>query len=305
MQKKTKICSQIVLYNVLINSQTLHSVIGYRDMVMQLSKFCMVVIICVCFLVQGVNGLSWRLYQNREDCVTEWVSEEQWQLLLDNLKAQGRSLDGVKTNIILSTGFLVVNQQGAVNHKGAVDVVVKTPNNEVLHEETGLQEKELELTTFGAQGPWQICFKINKVVGNRASVVLDLTYFTLNQRSLVGTAWEMNKMRAAADFGSGSKDGEDLMQQLVSRSVELADSKQVAELSRGIFDLDAMLMAVFREQKHIEHRTEAHLQMVQGIKSRMLWWSLFLSMVLIAASLFQVFAVRQLFKKHYGTILRI
>eukprot|EP01023_Acetabularia_acetabulum_P046700 TRINITY_DN4845_c0_g2_i1.p1 TRINITY_DN4845_c0_g2~~TRINITY_DN4845_c0_g2_i1.p1 ORF type:complete len:279 (+),score=54.68 TRINITY_DN4845_c0_g2_i1:117-953(+) len=243
---------------------------------------------------QQVQALSWRLYSNREDCVTEWAPKAQWDLLIESLKKQGRPTDNVQTNLILSVGFFVANKQGARGFQGAVDITVKTPKGDIIHDQKGLEDKEIELTTFGDSGPWQICFKINREKGVKASLVLDLTYFTVNQRSLVGTAWEMNRQKSA---GQEQVDHVDLMQQLVSKSTELADKDQVAMLSRGIFDLDALLMGVVREQRHIQHRTEAQLSIVASTKGRMLWWTLFQTLVIISASFVQVYMVRKLFEK--------
>eukprot|EP01026_Neomeris_dumetosa_P040532 TRINITY_DN3347_c0_g1_i10.p3 TRINITY_DN3347_c0_g1~~TRINITY_DN3347_c0_g1_i10.p3 ORF type:complete len:231 (-),score=30.76 TRINITY_DN3347_c0_g1_i10:424-1062(-) len=203
----------------------------------------------------------------------------------------------MQSNLILSLGFLVTDKYKTVGYKGAVDITVKNPNGEIFHEEKGLEEKELELTTYGSQGPWQICMKINQEKGKKASIIVDLTYFTMNQRSLVGTAWEMNKQRQGGDQGQGQQDQVDLIASLVSRTTELADKDQVAQLSRGIYDLDALLMAVVREQKHIQHRTEAQFQVLGVTKSRMLWWSLLQACIIISASCFQVYMVRRLFEK--------
>eukprot|EP01024_Parvocaulis_polyphysoides_P035803 TRINITY_DN31846_c0_g1_i2.p1 TRINITY_DN31846_c0_g1~~TRINITY_DN31846_c0_g1_i2.p1 ORF type:complete len:271 (-),score=38.60 TRINITY_DN31846_c0_g1_i2:73-885(-) len=254
-----------------------------------------IALLLLCWSVYDVNALNWRLYSNREDCVTEWVPENQWTLLAESLKKQGRPTENMQTNIIISLGFLVANKQGSRAFQGALDITVKTPTGDIIHEEKGVEEKEFELTTFGAQGPWQICFKISREKGVKASLVLDLTYFTVNQRSLVGTAWEMNKQRNAG--GQEQQENVDLMKQLVSKSTELADTSQVAILSRGIYDLDALLMAIIREQRHIQHRTDAQLQIVSSTKGRMLWWSLLQALMLVAASFVQVYIVRRLFEK--------
>eukprot|EP01025_Chloroclados_australasicus_P009605 TRINITY_DN13677_c1_g1_i1.p1 TRINITY_DN13677_c1_g1~~TRINITY_DN13677_c1_g1_i1.p1 ORF type:complete len:135 (+),score=15.87 TRINITY_DN13677_c1_g1_i1:61-405(+) len=99
------------------------------------------------------------------------------------------------------------------------------------------------------------------------------------------------------DAGQGQQETVDLMAQLVSKSTELPDQNQVAELSRGIYDLDAMLMAVVREQRHVQHRTDAQLKVVASTKSRMAWWSFMQAGIIIGTSLFQVFMVRQLFER--------
>eukprot|EP01024_Parvocaulis_polyphysoides_P021681 TRINITY_DN20281_c0_g1_i1.p1 TRINITY_DN20281_c0_g1~~TRINITY_DN20281_c0_g1_i1.p1 ORF type:complete len:269 (+),score=21.25 TRINITY_DN20281_c0_g1_i1:49-855(+) len=241
-----------------------------------------------------VQGLQWRLYAGREDCVSEWVPTKQWNLLIESLRRQKKPTDNVQANVILSLGFLAVNKQNH-NNRGAVDIVVKSPNGEIVYEEADIQEKELEVNAYGGQGPWQVCMKISK---RKASVIVDLTYFTLNQRSLVGTAWEMGRQNVGkGDSGQGQQETVDLMAQLVSKTTELAGKEQVAEISRGIYDLDAMLMAVVREQKHVSHRSEAQMKVVQGTKTRMLLWSALQAIIIIASSMFQVYMVRQLFDR--------
>eukprot|EP01024_Parvocaulis_polyphysoides_P056609 TRINITY_DN59899_c0_g1_i1.p3 TRINITY_DN59899_c0_g1~~TRINITY_DN59899_c0_g1_i1.p3 ORF type:complete len:270 (-),score=34.04 TRINITY_DN59899_c0_g1_i1:269-1078(-) len=241
------------------------------------------------------TALQWRLYSNREDCISEWAPNEQWNLLIESLKRQGKPTDNVNAHVIISIGFLTVDKRNA-NNRGAVDIQIKSPSGEVVYQEEALEEKELEVNAYGGQGPWQICMKISKKKGSKASVLLDLTYMTINQRSLVGTAWEMLR-RDTGQQGQGQQETVDLMAQLVSKSTELADKTQIAELSKGIYDLDALLMAVVREQRHVQHRTEAQLQVVAGTKSRMLWWSFVQALIIVAASLFQVYMVRQLFER--------
>eukprot|EP01023_Acetabularia_acetabulum_P032955 TRINITY_DN307_c0_g2_i1.p1 TRINITY_DN307_c0_g2~~TRINITY_DN307_c0_g2_i1.p1 ORF type:complete len:269 (+),score=39.83 TRINITY_DN307_c0_g2_i1:151-957(+) len=255
-------------------------------------KVQLVLLLLSCFACAS-NALSWRLYSNREDCISEWVPDQQWNLLIESLKRQKKPTDNVNAHVILSAGILTVDKRNP-NNKGSLDIMVKSPTGQIIHQETSLQEKEFEVNAYGAQGPWQICMKISR--GSKASVLLDLTYWTINQRSLVGTAWEMTR-RDVGDSGQGQQETVDLMAQLVTKSTELADSNQVAELSKGIYDLDAMLMAVVREQKHVQHRTEAQLQVVAGTKTRMLWWSFLQAFIIVAASLFQVYMVRQLFER--------
>ena len=45
-----------------------------------------------------------------------------------------------------------------------------------------------------AQGPWKMCFKVDRNGAYRApSLLIELSYFTVNHRSLLGTSYEHEK----------------------------------------------------------------------------------------------------------------
>ena len=45
------------------------------------------------------------------------------------------------------------------------------------------------------QGPWKLCFKVDRSgVYRPPSLMIELTYFTINHRSLIGTSYEHEKL---------------------------------------------------------------------------------------------------------------
>ncbi len=59
---------------------------------------------------------------------------------------------------------------------------------------SAVPERHLRSTSLHLQGPWKLCFDVHRGGTYRPpSLLLELSYFTVNHRSLVGTSYESEK----------------------------------------------------------------------------------------------------------------
>lgn len=107
---------------------------------------------------------------------------------------------------LLANGFLVLqvaNKYGAETSKGSVDVWVKNSAGTTVYHNEAVKEDNFSVHTKGTKGPWQLCFKISNVERiNQHALSIELSYFTVNLRSLVGTDHEWSKDQATVDVVS-------------------------------------------------------------------------------------------------------
>lgn len=86
----------------------------------------------------------------------------------------------------------------------------------VVHEREATSEEEIAVTADGNAGPWRVCFRVSRGQILRPSVVVKVSYFTVNHMSLVGTQFEWQRGPAVGgdvhadaselgELGAGSK----------------------------------------------------------------------------------------------------
>jgi hypothetical protein len=77
---------------------------------------------------------------------------------------------------------------------------------------------------------------------------------------------------------------------------ELAKKEHLDPLEQQILQLSAAMSAVHNEQKYMKMREARHRATNDSTNSRVLWWSFFEAVMLIGASLFQVYYLRRFFE---------
>lgn len=208
----------------------------------------------------------------------------QWK----RLQEVGQANDLNKVHI--DAGYIISSRYGAEGNQATVDVKVYNPAGVVIHEELGQSEGELTVETTGGQGPWRICFRVAKGQILRPSVMVKLTYFTVNADSMLGTAFEW----------------EDDAHPLPLMDPSMLGSKeQIERLSQGLMRLDHYLTNVTNEQRYLYARTVRHLKTSQSTHTRAFWYSLAIFSTVALASFAQVAGVRLMFKKSRKTGLII
>lgn len=78
---------------------------------------------------------------------------------------------------------------------------------------------------------------------------------------------------------------------------ELAKKEHLDPLETQILQLSAAISAVHNEQKYMKMRETRHRYTNDSTNSRVLWWSFFEAVILIGASLFQVYYLRRFFEQ--------
>lgn len=102
-------------------------------------------------------------------------------------------------------------------------------------------------------------------------VILDLTYWTINQRSLKGTQYESSKPAKAGAAPAASKEQEDL-----------------AALAVGVESLGQGLLSVVHEQQFLQHRHARHLHTVEKTHRRTMLATIGISCGLLTSAAGQV-----------------
>lgn len=236
-------------------------------------------------LSQEVAALSWRVFVGREDCVDDFLPDNQYEMLKGSFDKRGEA-PPEDFLAVVEAGFLVANRYGGETAKGSVDVWVKNPAGKVVYTKGAVKEDEFTVDAKGSKGPWQLCFRISKEENsNQHALTIELSYFTVNLRALVGTDHEWTKGPSTIDVGSGS----DVNVNALAKGEELTNMKG------SLQQLNIHLNTIKRQQRYIKMRTERHIKTINSTYGRTLWWSFFEAFVLVSASLVQVFAVRHFF----------
>ncbi|GAB4814798.1 hypothetical protein N2152v2_001844 [Parachlorella kessleri] len=136
-------------------------------------------------------------------------------------------------------------------------------------------------------GPWRACFRVSRGQILRPSVIVKVSYFTINQMTLVGTSFEWERDAAKLGVNPGQMD-----------TTALGSAEQVAELSQGLQRLDHLLLNVTHEQRYLYARSVRHLRTVQSTHSRTLWYQLLIYFFIVLTSFAQAVGVRLMFKNN-------
>ena len=177
----------------------------------------------------------------------------------------------------------MTSRYGTEANRAAVDLTIYGPGGETAHKEDGISDTEVAVTAIGGRGPWKACFKVSRGQILRPSVLVKLTYFTVNQMSLVGTTFEWQR------HGPTEPRPQEDPKSLVTR-------EQVDELSLGLQRLDYYLHNVTNEQRYLYARTLRHLKTVQSTHTRAFWYYLLTNSVIVLSAFAQVVGIRMLFR---------
>lgn len=240
-------------------------------------------------LSSGASAMSWRLFAGREECITEHMPDFQW----DMVKHKEQTPE--HTHVLIDLGFVITSRYGTEANKAAVDFTVYGPDGNSVHKEDSVSETEIAVTAEGGQGPWRACFRVSKGQILRPSVIVKISYFTVNSMSLVGTSFEWQ--RDSAGTGAGPPGTVD--------PKHLGTVEQVEEVTEGLQRLDYYLMNVTNEQRYLYARTVRHLRTAESTHTRTLMYMLLICTTIVAASVVQVLGVRMMFKSNrkHGLII--
>lgn len=87
----------------------------------------------------------------------------------------------------------ISSRYGTEATKATVDFTLYDPAGRIIHSEVAVSSAEATVTGHGGQGPWRACFKVSRQQILRPSVIVRLSYFTVNSPSLVGTHFEWQR----------------------------------------------------------------------------------------------------------------
>lgn len=228
--------------------------------------------------IPHTDAVAWRLFAGREECITEYLPDFQWAM------TKQKDPSASSTRVLIDIGVLVSSRYGGESNKASVDMTVYDPRGEQIYQEEGMTETEAAVNGDGGQGPWRVCFKVSRGQILRPSVIVKVSYFTVNQVNLVGTNFEWQQ-----DEGTAGSAG------AVDPS-ELGSAQQVADMSSGLQRLDTLLMNVTYEQRYLYARTVRHLRTVESTHARALWYQLLIYFFIILTSFAQAVGVRLMFK---------
>lgn len=245
-------------------------------------------LVLACGLSSSASAMSWRLFAGREECITEHMPDYQWELV------KHKEQTPEHTHVLVDLGFVITSRYGTEANKAAVDFTVYGPDGNSVHKEESVSETEIAVTAEGGQGPWRACFRVSKGQILRPSVIVKISYYTVNSMSLVGTSFEWQRDSVPAAGAPAAVDPK-----------HLGTVEQVEEVSQGLQRLDYYLMNVTNEQRYLYARTVRHLRTAESTKTRTLGYMLLICGTIVAASVVQVLGVRMMFKSNrkHGLII--
>lgn len=82
----------------------------------------------------------------------------------------------------------------------AVDYAIYDPSGASIHHEDGVGDGEVGMHGVGGRGPWRACFRVTAAL-LRPSVMVRLTYFSINHEEYMSEAFEWED----AEGGAGGK----------------------------------------------------------------------------------------------------
>ena len=243
--------------------------------------------------IAHVSAMSWRIFVGREDCVTESIPENQLEMLRESFRRRNSEIPD-KLNVAVDVGFLVTNQYGGETGRGTVDVTARSATGDTIYSNTGVKEDTFSVVSRGPPEGWEVCFKISSTDGGTQPLTIELSFFTVNMRALIGTEHEKSKDNIQADTSIS-----------IDVDVEtLAKSEDLGKVVSGLRSSNLQLTTLRQMGHHLRLRTERHMKTVQSTHRRTLVWSGLLTLALVSASLFQVYAVQRFFNST-GKINRV
>jgi hypothetical protein len=244
-------------------------------------------------------ALSWRIYAGWDECVTAHLPDQQWELILQSLRASGNNesqLNNIPAAVVVEAGVLVADEYGSEAYRGAIDLTVHDPAGKEIHHANAIQDDEISVDAHGVKGPWKLCFKVHRGGSYRPpSLLLELSYFTVNHRSLVGTSYEWEKSTQHPLPPDAHLDHPAAALAHHADKEHMATAEQVETLMEGLSMLDVHLQGVEHEQHHLQLRATRHLKTVRSTHRRTLVYYLAIYAAIVLSSFLQVLGVRYMF----------
>ncbi|CAD7700001.1 unnamed protein product [Ostreobium quekettii] len=242
--------------------------------------------------VTDASALSWRLFVGRDDCVSEWLPQSQYDKLKESHESRKQRMPD-ELNVVVDAGFLLRNRYGGETSKASVDVWVKNPEDRVVYRKANTKEDNFYIHAKGGIGPWQLCFRVNqRDSAHQHALTVELTFFTINLRVLVGTDHEWVKGAPTIDPSTVGLDIDTL---------DLPTDSDITHLKKALQQLDTHLVQITHEQRYLQQRADRHMKTVKSTHFRTLAWSFAQAVAIAGASLAQVLTVQYLFKSSRKT----
>lgn len=264
---------------------------------------CLLLALCLAAAVPSASALSWRIYNGWDECVAAYVPDHQWELLQQSLKEHtvGAVQADVATDVVVEAGLLVADEYGSEAYRGAVNITVFDPAGKEIHAVNGTQDSEIEVDSHGLKGPWKLCFKVDREAAYKApSLLMELSYFTVNHRALLGTSYEQEKTTKQPLPPNAANDHPQAAAHFDKEHMPTLD--QVNEVMDGLVMLDAHLQGVEHEAHHLTMRTTRHLKTIKSTHYRTMFYYLGIYTAIVGASFLQVAGVRYMFSGSIGSL---
>ncbi|KAK0529159.1 hypothetical protein OC834_002452 [Tilletia horrida] len=146
-----------------------------------------------------------------------------------------------------------------------VDYYIEGPHGK--HILGGIRERQLDIIFTGNDvGEYSFCFENDQTYFQEKMIDFDITV-----------------------------ESEPRLELPISKAKELAEHS--APLQEGIMNIDAKLNSIHRTQRYFHTRENRNYNTVVSTQSRIFWYSVIESLVIIAISVAQVYVVRHLFEK--------
>lgn len=181
----------------------------------------------------------------------------------------------------------VTSRYGTEETKATVDFTLYDPLGRTLHFEESVGSSEVAMTGSGGRGPWRACFKVSRRQILRPSVIVRLSYFTVNSPTLIGTHFEWQRGQHA-DAGATKPDAAAALAASEVKPEQLGTAEQVTALMEGLQRLDFYLHNVTNEQRYLSSRSDRHLRTVRSTHARALWYNLAVYAAIVLAAFAQV-----------------
>lgn len=249
-------------------------------------------------------AISWRIYSGWDECVSTEVPDAQWELVLQSLRSSGTNesqINSVPTAVNVEAGILVTDEYGNEAYRGSVDATIYDPNGKELKSLVNVQDDDMEVEATGVKGPWKLCFRIHKGGGYRPpSLVVELAYFVVNHKSLVGTSYEADKSTQVPLPPNSNLEHPAAILAHHADKEHMASSEQVETLMDNLAALEVHMQKLEHEQHHMQLRASRHLKTIQSTHKRTLMYYIAIYAAIVATSFLQVAGVRRMFKDGGG-----
>lgn len=260
--------------------------------------------ISVALLPTPARAISWRIYSGWDECVTTEVPDAQWELVVQSLRASGTNesqINAVPTAVTVEAGILVTDEYGNEAYRGAVDATLYDPNGKDLKSLVEVQDDEMEVEATGIKGPWKLCFRIHKGSGYRPpSLIVELVYFVVNHKSLLGTSYEAHKSTQVPLPPNSNLEHPAAVLAHHADKEHMASAEQVETLMDSLAGLEVHMQKLEHEQHHMQLRAGRHLKTIQSTHKRTLRYYIAIYAAIVATSFLQVAGVRRMFKEGGG-----
>ena len=280
---------------------------------------CLLGIVCACVLFPKeasclrfsmTNEVKPALGQ-REECISESVSEKQWMKMLQTIeknwkKNAGRNLTDdeiearlskFKRPLLLEIGFLTMATDPRDQTPKPITYVITGPEGEIAYAGHPVHQEEISLdNVVGRRGPYTICFRAYQ---NMGPIDIEISYFHINMPQAKGTKYESSK-------GLSEEDIRDLAPTPTEEEMQYyAKEEHIAELKRDMRQLGSSVYHAHNEQQHVKQIQlyQHRCLYVFGVKRK--WLGFLQSLIIVICAVLQFVFVRRLFRnKKVQKILR-